>query len=40
MNFCPDFRPVVVSKSDGTVMSGLPGWVGLYMCPSVPPLER
>ena len=40
MNLSPDFRPVVVSSSDGTVISGRPGWVILYMCPSVPPLDE
>ena len=32
--------PVVVNSSDGTEISGRPGWVILYMCPSVPPLDR
>jgi hypothetical protein len=40
MNLSPDFRPVVVNSSAGTVISGRPGCVILYMCPSVPPLER
>ena len=40
MNFSPDFRPVVVSSRDGTVISGRPDWAILYMCPSEPPLER
>jgi len=39
-DFSPDFRPVVVSSSEGTVISGRPGWVILYMCPSLPPLAR
>src|SRR4029079_6338058 len=34
------FRPIVVNSNDGTVITGRPGWVISYMCPSVPPLER
>jgi hypothetical protein len=40
MNLSPDFRPVVVSKNEGTVISGRLGWVILYMRPSAPPLKR
>src|SRR5690349_11989108 len=40
MNRSPDLRPVVVNSNDGTVSSGRPGWVILYMCPSAPPLDR
>jgi hypothetical protein len=40
MNFSPDLRPVVVNSREGTVISGRPGWVILYMCPSLPPLDR
>jgi hypothetical protein len=40
MNLSPDFRPVVVSNNEGTVISGRLGWTILYMRPSAPPLEK
>jgi hypothetical protein len=40
MNCSPLLRPVVVSSSDGTVKAGRPGMFAVYICPSVPPLER
>jgi hypothetical protein len=39
MNLSPDFRPVVVSNNEATVISGRLGWVILYMRPSAPRLE-